>query len=96
LKKNNSDNDIAAEREQTLKVALRSANKTITILRISCKDAEMLGVLTQEAVPESTTKTQRLDESAYIRDKMTLREAAAGLTTLFDKADDAAFATAEI
>jgi hypothetical protein len=88
LKKNNSDNDIAAERELSLKVALRSANKTITVLRNLVENPKMLSCLLQEEVPASTTKTTRLDESTYIRDKMAVREAAAGLTTLFDDAGD--------
>ena len=89
MKKNNSDNELSAERERTFKSSLRAANKTITILRISCADKSLLEVLEPEAVPESTMKTQRLDESTYIRDKMAVREAAAGLTGLFGDVADA-------
>jgi hypothetical protein len=100
VKKNNSDNELSAERERTLKGSLRSANKTIRILRIQCKDKgisnELLDALDQEEVPESTAKTQRLDEHTHVRDKMALREAAAGLTTLFDKANDTPDASADI
>ena len=87
LKKNNSDNELSAERERTMKAHLQNANRAIRILRIQCKDSELLEALEQESVPESTAKTQRLDEHTYVRDKMALREAAAGLTTLFDDAE---------
>ena len=89
VKKNNSDNDLAAERERTIKASLRAANKTIAILRSSCQDKHLLEFLMPEDVPASTMKTQRLDESTYIRDKMAVREAAAGLTGLFGDVADA-------
>ena len=76
VKKNNSDNDINAERERTIKASLRAANKTIAILRTSCADKHLLGLLTAEIVPESITKLQRLDETTYVKDKMTTRMAA--------------------
>ena len=77
VKKNNSDNDINAERERTIKASLRTANKTIAILRTSCADKHLLDLLTSEDVPELTTKLHRLDESTYVKDKMTAHEAAA-------------------
>jgi 16S rRNA C967 or C1407 C5-methylase (RsmB/RsmF family) len=96
VKKNNWDNELSAERERTMKAHLQNANRTIRILRIQCKDSELLEALEQESVPESTAKTTRLDECTYIRDKMAVREAAAGLTTLFDNAEGDAEAEADI
>jgi hypothetical protein len=92
VKKNNSDNDINAERERTIKASLRAANKTIAILRTSCQDKHLLDLLTPEIVPESITKLQRLDETTYVKDKMTAREAAAtnarSFGLLLDAAED--------
>ena len=56
VKKNNSDNDINAERERAIKASLRAANKTIAILRTSCQDTHLLDILTPEKVPASTAK----------------------------------------
>jgi hypothetical protein len=78
VKKNNSDNDINAERERTIKASLRAANKTIDLLRTLCTaDTPILKLLNTEDVPETITKLQRLDETTYVRDKMAAREAAA-------------------
>ena len=99
VKKNNSDNDINAERERTIKASLRAANKTIAILRTSCQDKHLLDLLTPEIVPESITKLQRLDETTYVKDKMATREAATktrAFSLLLDAASDRAEATAEI
>ncbi len=90
VKKNNSDNDINAERERTIKASLRAANKTIAILRTSCQDKHLLDLLTAEIVPESITKLQRLDETTYVKDKMAAREAAATNARSFGLLLDAA------
>ena len=77
VKKNNSDSDISAERERTMKLALRAANKTILILRTSCADKHLLDLLIPEEVPQSTTKLPHLDKSSYIKGKMATRQATA-------------------
>ena len=83
VKKNNTDSNISAERERTMKLALRAANNTILILRTSCADKPFLDLLTPEEVPQSTTKLFRLGESSYIEDKMTTRQATAVNATPF-------------
>ena len=99
VKKNNSDNDINAERERTIKASLRAANKTINLLRTLCTDTPILELLTTEDVPETITKLQRLDETTYVKDKMTARMAATNarsFSLLLEAADDRAEAPAEI
>jgi hypothetical protein len=92
VKKNNSDNDINAERERTIKASLRAANKTINLLRTLCTDTPILNLLNTEDVPETITKLQRLDETTYVRDKMAAREVATknagSFGLLLDAAED--------
>ncbi len=91
VKNNNADNDINAERERTNKAPLRAANKTIALLRTYCPDTAILDLLTPEDVPESITKLQRLDETTYVKDKMTTRMAATNAHSfglLLDAAED--------
>jgi hypothetical protein len=100
VKKNNSDNELSGEQLSRMKAHLQNANRTIQILRIQCEDKgvsdKLLDALALEQVPESTAKAQRLDEHTYVRHKMALRDAAAGLTRLFNEAGDAAEAEADI
>ncbi len=53
VKKNNSDNDINAERERTIKASLRAANKTISLLRTLCTDTPIPDLLKAEDAPET-------------------------------------------
>ena len=91
VKKNNADNDINAERERTAKASLRAANKTIALLRTLCTaESPIIELLTVEDVPATITKLQRLDETTFVKDKMTTREAAATNARSFGLLLDAA------